>query len=252
MIKKIKLIGLPILLSLIVLGGCGKAAHNSQLEILRAEKDKNIETLLADNKKMITNNIALEEKIEELEDELLEALDRPTPAPGLLGPSSNLLATSLEVIELIKDKDMVALSDYVHFTKGLRFTPYFYIDTQKDQVFTASEVAVLDQNSDLFTWGEYDGIGDPIHLNFNDYYDLFIYDKDFMNPQMIGNNTSIGSGNTLDNMDDAYPNSHFIEFHFSGINPQYEGMDWGSLKLVFEESEGVWYLVGVVHGQWTI
>jgi len=29
-------------------------------------------------------------------------------------------------------------------------------------------------------------------------------------------------------------------------------MDWRSLKLVFKEKDGNWYLVGVVHDEWTI
>jgi hypothetical protein len=29
-------------------------------------------------------------------------------------------------------------------------------------------------------------------------------------------------------------------------------MDWQSLRLVFEETAGNWYLVGIVHDQWTI
>jgi hypothetical protein len=29
-------------------------------------------------------------------------------------------------------------------------------------------------------------------------------------------------------------------------------MDWRSLRLVFEEQGGSWYLVGIVHDQWTI
>jgi hypothetical protein len=29
-------------------------------------------------------------------------------------------------------------------------------------------------------------------------------------------------------------------------------MDWESLRLVFQEEGGVWYLVGVIHDEWTI
>ncbi len=156
------------------------------------------------------------------------------------------------MIKLIKAKDMASLSRYVHPTQGIRLTPYFYIDSQNDQVFTAQDLATLDQNVNVFNWGYYDGSGEPIDLNFNDYYDTFIYDEDFMNPQLIGNNTPIGSGNIIDNLAQVYPNGHFVEFHFSQIDPQYEGLDWRSLRLVFEQDNGLWYLVGIVHGQWTI
>jgi hypothetical protein len=29
-------------------------------------------------------------------------------------------------------------------------------------------------------------------------------------------------------------------------------MDWRSLRLFLEQKDGTWYLVGIVHGQWTI
>jgi hypothetical protein len=29
-------------------------------------------------------------------------------------------------------------------------------------------------------------------------------------------------------------------------------MDWVSLRLVFLQEDGTWFLVGVVHDQWTI
>ncbi len=166
--------------------------------------------------------------------------------------SNNVVSIAIDVMELIKDKDMNALSKYVHPTFGVRFTPYFYIDVQADQVFTSSQVANLMQDTEVITWGAYDGSGEPIELKFSEYFDKFIYDKDFVNPEIIGNNVAIGSGNMVDNVAEVYPNGHFIEFHFSQFDPQYEGIDWESLRLVFEEYNNRWYLVGVIHGQWTI
>jgi (p)ppGpp synthase/HD superfamily hydrolase len=29
-------------------------------------------------------------------------------------------------------------------------------------------------------------------------------------------------------------------------------MDWRSLRLVFEKKNDIWYLVGIIHDQWTI
>ena len=62
----------------------------------------------------------------------------------------------------------------------------------------------------------------------------------------------IGQGNSLNNIREFYPGSYFVEYHFSGFDPQYAGMDWQSLRLVFLEEDGVWLLVGIVHDQWTI
>ena len=43
-----------------------------------------------------------------------------------------------------------------------------------------------------------------------------------------------------------------MEYHFPGIDPKFEGMDWRSLRLVFEQKNCTWYLVGIIHAQWTI
>lgn len=253
MIRKIKWLGLSVLMGAIVLVGCSKTPDSPNLDTQLTEKAKEIENLLTENIELIKLKDQLQDQVEEFKERLeTGTVETGTPADDQLGPSSSVLATSLAVMEVIKGKNMTDLSQYIHPSQGLRLTPYFYIDIQNDQVFTAQEVASLDQNTNIFTWGDYDGSGEPIDLNFNDYYDEFIYNQDFMNPHLIGNNTPIGSGNMIDNIDQAYPNGHFIEFHFTGFDAQYAGIDWNSLRLVFEEENGLWYLVGIVHGQWTI
>ena len=182
---------------------------------------------------------ALENKVSDLE-------------RNLSGITSNKIYRVIEVIMLIKDKDMNTLSEYVHPTKGVRFSPYFFTDTNNDQVYTAEQIVGLMESTDIMDWGAYDGSGEPIELTFKEYYDKFVYDKDFANPHVIGNNVPIGSGNTIDNTAKAYPTGYFIELHFSGFDPLFQGIDWESLRLVFEEYNDTLYLVGVVHGQWTI
>ena len=107
-------------------------------------------------------------------------------------------------------------------------------------------------NNEIYTWGYYDGIGDTINLKFIDYYNRFVYDVDFANPHMIGNNYLIGKGNSLINIEDAYSNAEYVEFHFTGFESQYEGIDWKSLRLVFEEDNDKYYLIGIIHDEWTI
>ena len=223
----LKLILVITVLSL-ALVGCGVDNNeNTNLDSQLKEKDERI--------------ASLEEELENLKNNDNEE-----------GVSSNLLSTTVNVLELLKNKDMDGLSSFVHPTKGVRISPYGYVDIENHLVFSADEVANLVNDTEEYTWGDYDGSGEPIQLNFNDYYDAFIFDEDFSNPQIIGNNISIGQGNSLDNVAEVYEDGHFVELHFNEIDPQYEGMDWRSLKLVFETVDGNWYLVGIVHDQWTI
>lgn len=226
--RKMFLIIALLLIAAMALTACASEDNPPIEEQKVKEKDEQISKLQEEKKQ-------LEDKIKELEK-----------------GNSNLLSRTIDVMELIKEKDMEGLSEYVHPTKGLRFSPYVYVELEKDQVFTKEEVAKLDENNEVYTWGNYDGSGEPIDLNFNDYYNRFVYDKDFANPHIIGNNTVIGQGNTINNIQEAYAGGHFIEFHFTGFEEGYEGMDWRSLILVFEQHEGQWYLVGIAHNEWTI
>lgn len=169
-----------------------------------------------------------------------------------LSGTQPVLVRALDVLSLLKAKDFAGLSTIVHPDKGVRFTPYPHIDLQQDQVFTAGQVAALASDTTVYTWGSYDGSGDQIALTFSDYYQKFVYDHEFVDAELIGNNQIVSRGNTVDNVQQAYASGRFIEFYFDGFDPQYEGIDWSSLKLVFEQKDGTWYLVGVVHGQWTI
>ncbi|HAA25207.1 MAG TPA: hypothetical protein DCE11_03680 [Ruminiclostridium sp.] len=156
------------------------------------------------------------------------------------------------VLTAIKNYDMEKLADAVHPDKGVRFSPYAYVDVDKDLVFTAEEVKNLAADTKTYLWGYYDGSGEPINLSFSDYYKRFIYDADFLNAEQVGYNEALGHGNTINNSFDVYENSIIVEYHFSGFDPQYVGMDWRSLRLVFEKKDDAWYLVGIIHDEWTI
>ena len=226
--KRLNVLMMIILIFLMAFTGCTQNPENENLsKDLIKEKDEKI----AD----------LEKRIKDLEE---KSNNQNTP--------NNIISTAIDVMELLKNKDMNSLSQYVHPTLGVRFTPYFNVDTQTDQTFTSAQVMGLMQNKQVLNWGVYDGSGEPIDLNFSDYYDKFIYDQDFLNPELIGNNYAIGKGNMEDNVAVAYPNGQFIEFHFTQFDPQYEGIDWESLRLVFEQYNNTWCLVGIIHGQWTI
>ncbi|HWI66321.1 MAG TPA: hypothetical protein VNT75_31190 [Symbiobacteriaceae bacterium] len=184
--------------------------------------------------------------------------EQPKPAEPAKLPTTPaevekaLGARAREAVEVLKSKDMEKLAALVHPEKGVRFTPYSNVDKQKDLVFKAGELKGAWVNKRLYLWGNYDGSGDPINLGFADYYAKFVYDVDFASAPKIGWNESIGQGNSLDNWRTAYPEGAMVEFHFPGFNSKYAGMDWRSLRLVFEQTGNQWYLVGIIHAQWTI
>ncbi len=163
-----------------------------------------------------------------------------------------LRTVSAQSIVSLQNENFAYLSQLVHPEKGVRFSPYAFVDMENDVVLTAEELKFILADSRSFTWGEYDGIGGPIDLPFLDYYKKFIYDRDFFNAEEKVQNQSVGSGNSLNNLETVYKDAQYIEYHFPGFNPEYGGMDWASLRLVFEEYKGELFLVGIVHDQWTI
>ncbi len=160
--------------------------------------------------------------------------------------------TADQVVQLLKDKNMKKVATFVHPEHGVRFSPYGYIDVDQDLVFSKEEVAGLWENEQVYHWGYFDGKGDPIEKTFADYYDRFVYDADYVHAEEKAVDERLGHGNTLDNTKEIYPDGTVVEYHFSGFEEQYEGMDWRSLRLVLIEENDKWYLVSVIHDEWTI
>jgi hypothetical protein len=166
-------------------------------------------------------------------------------------PAVDLETASVQVINALAEKDMAKVANYVQPEMGVRFSPYGFV-REEHQVFLPDELAALVGSDQVYTWGAYDGTGDPIELTFDAYYQEFVYSSDFANPEQMGVNERIGQGNTINNIGEFYPGSSFVEYHFSGFDEEYEGMDWESLRLVFVQEDGTWWLVGIVHDEWTI
>ena len=157
-----------------------------------------------------------------------------------------------KVIVVIKNKDANALAGYASPLKGVRFSPYSFINTDWDKIFSAQEIKTFFINTEIYAWGAYDGSGQIIDFTPSQYYDRFIYDKDFANAPEIGYNQELGRGNAPSNIFEEYTkNTIFVEYYFEGTEVE-RGMDWKSLRLVFQKENEQWYLVGIVHAEWTI
>lgn len=172
-----------------------------------------------------------------------------TPLQPVADSNRMLVDAAYEIVELIRNQDYISLSQAVHPQKGVTFTPYSYITGENS--FSADALKRAAENDTSFTWGAYDGSGDPIILTFAEYFARFVYDENYAGAPLIGVNHIIGTGNSLENITEAYPEALFVEFHFPGIDPNYEGMDWCTLKLAFEPYEGNLKLVAVIHSEWT-
>ena len=91
-------------------------------------------------------------------------------------------------------------------------------------------------------------------MTLPEYLGAYVFDADYTQAPIIGVDHVIASGNSLENVEDAYPEDRFVEFYFPGQDPASGGLDWSALKLVFSDPEhaGDHRLVGVIHSEWTI
>jgi len=152
----------------------------------------------------------------------------------------------------IKNNDFTTLSNLSSREHGILFAPYNYIDQKRNIVLTHEKIAEGFNNTKTYLWGTEDGTGDPISMTFESYYKRFVYSKDFASAPKVGYNQTLGLGNSLNNVRMIYPESIVVEYYFDGFDPKFEGMDWKSLRLVFEKEAGTWVLVAILHNQWTI
>lgn len=185
------------------------------------------------------------------------AFPSPTsPGPGrLLGAAEAerlVGASAREALAALRARDGARLASLAHPGKGVLFSPYAYVHPADDVVLRADELRTAFSDPKVRAWGTTDGRGDTIELTFAKYFERWVYDVDFAAAPTVAYNREVGRGNISDNTATAFPDAVMVEQHFEQIDPRYGGMDWRSLRLLFEETGGAWKLVAVVHAEWTI
>lgn len=168
-----------------------------------------------------------------------------------LSQQDSIKATARQVLTFLKQNNYAELIKYFS-ADGVRFVPYGFIDTTNSKKLTPDDFLESIQKKWTLTWGNYDGTGDPIKLTVPAYLKKFAYNADYLAAEAVGYDQIIKQGNSLNNLKKIYPNHHFIEYHFSGFDQKLDGMDWTSLRLVFEKVDGQYFLVSVIHDQWTV
>lgn len=177
-----------------------------------------------------------------------------TTSGGKMTPeqaSITIAARTLETVQALRDKNWEKVAGLVHPERGVRFSPYAYVQLDKDRQFPADRMKNLPSEKALIEWGTHAGSGEPIMGTFMDYYGKFIYDVDFAAAPQVLYNQPRSRGNTINNIRQAYPDAIVVEYHYPGFDPKHGGLDWRSLYLTFESKGKAWYLTGVIHDSWT-
>lgn len=165
----------------------------------------------------------------------------------------NLAGREREVITALKNRDMTKLASLIHPEKGLRFSPFSYVDTRSDRVFSQEKIKYFFADFKKYIWGYSDIDSQSIKMNSKNYFDSFVYDCDYATADEINYNVTIGRSLTASNIFEIYPHSIIVEFGKDRHDATNKAEDWRSIRLVFEKSaDDKWYLVGIAHDQWKI
>ena len=161
------------------------------------------------------------------------------------------LQDAIYIKQALAYQNYQALAPFIHPTRGVRFSMYAYIDPKTDKVFSRAQFdQYLKASNFNFTWGGVDGTCDPLFTPvpkyLKDWVDAGKYKS--IGPTL---NRFQGSGNSLNNLKEIYPNADFVEFYYAG-SEKYSGMDWQALRLVFDNYKGKRYLIAIINDQWTI
>ena len=176
----------------------------------------------------------------------------PSPSATLAARSeAQLRARAADAVTALRDKDFAKLATLAHPQKGVRFSPYAFVETQRQVVLPVATLARGFGNRQQYLWGHTDGQGLPMAWTLEDYYTRHLWKKDFSRAPTVVIDQRTGKSNSIDNSAQVYPGARIVEYHQPSTDPN-TTLDWSSLRLVLEQHAGDWHLVGFIHAQWTI
>lgn len=81
-----------------------------------------------------------------------ESADPTAPAEPEEGMPPTALEAAATVMKALKNSDMESLAAWVHPDKGVRFSPYAYVDPKKDLVFTREKLEGVMKDNTKYEW----------------------------------------------------------------------------------------------------
>ena len=166
--------------------------------------------------------------------------------------NTRVLHASKGVVEAFSWQNGEKLAARVHPKKGVRFSSSAYVDVEGDVVFSSAQAGQFWNDHKTYDWGFADGSGEAIRLTPSAYCERYIIDQDFLNSSSVNVNNDRVSGNTSNNAALIYPQGTRVEYYMAlvrgGKVPEF---DWAALRLVFERVGSEWFLVAVIHDEWS-
>ncbi len=221
-------------------------ALQADMESIQEELDQALNEIdrLEDELEEKDNEI---ERLREERDEAESAMEESSAATNE-GEPSDLQERSVQVVDALSNENFEQLADYVHPEDGVMFSPYSNLDDQAAHVMTAEEISQWAEDQSVYTWGVEDGSGQDIDLTPSEYYNQFLFIRDFSSPDEVNQNQFESRGQVSFNGHEVFPDAEFVEYFVESTD---DDLDWASLQLGFEEQNGEWYVVTIMIDRWT-
>ncbi len=153
-------------------------------------------------------------------------------------------------VEAMRTGKAQALARFIHPGKGVRFSPYAFVQPMTDIAFTQAQLVEAASSSEKLRWGTDYATSQPLEMPFAEYFKRYVYDKDYAAAQRVGFNQAIGSGSMIQNHNEMYPEAVSVEYYVpepGAVPGNATARNFKSLRLLFEHSDDQWWLVGIVH-----
>lgn len=160
--------------------------------------------------------------------------------------SDPLLSVAANAVEALGNPEVLAS---LVGEAGLRISIDSYLDDTEDVQLTAQDL-ISPSTKDVL-WGYADGSGDPVERTIIEHLTEIAGSTAITSTEIIALDTQIGSGNTINNIADVYPEARIVEYYFSGTD-YYGGLDWNSMYFVYDASGEQPVLIALVQAAWSI
>jgi hypothetical protein len=177
---------------------------------------------------------------------------RPPATEGTIDPRTETAADDVQA--LLGAGEYETLSGFVDPDSGVVISVDAFV-ADDAQVLTAEQLAGAATDDTVLLWGYTDGEGAPIETTIAERLETIAGNPGITSTDVIGFDVRVGTGNSIDNIADRFPDAHVVEYHFDGTS-LYGDFDWSSVRFVFDTENtsptGRPALLAIVQDTWTI
>lgn len=171
----------------------------------------------------------------------------PDPFPKSRIPAAQAKAIidgrAREVLQALKDLDLVKLSTFVHPQKGVRFSTYAGV-SPSDKRLSSAQLRSLARRDRRALWFVDDDWNRPMRMTTREYLRKYVYDHDYLKATRVSYNTQYIHTYVVPTVLAFYPHAIVVQYYEPNLGTNEES--WNSLWLVFEKVGNEWYLIGIV------